>query len=111
MDITKLNVYKTWTLGDHSKCWYCGDGCCSTADHFWPKSMGGRLKVRCCRNCNTNKKDLTPTEWIEYIEEVIERLSTTNHLKQLERWKRMKVATETLWDRTKWSVEMNLIKK
>lgn len=63
------NVYTSFTLGS-DKCWYCGEvlfPSTSTADHFWPKSMRGRLKVSCCSNCNRMKGNLTSNGFIDLL--------------------------------------------
>ena len=95
----RLSIYKPVNLGNFDKCWYCGETSITTADHFYPKSLGGRLKVRCCKDCNEIKKDLTPEEWIEFIKE-----QKLKFPKFVRKYNRMIMATETLWERVKWSV-------
>lgn len=42
-----------------------------TMDHLVPLARGGRSTkgnvVPCCKDCNTRKKQLLPTEWAEYL--------------------------------------------
>ena len=42
-----------------------------TMDHLVPLARGGRSTkgnvVPCCKECNTQKKQLLPTEWAEYL--------------------------------------------
>ncbi len=42
-----------------------------TMDHVIPIARGGRTEksnvVPCCKECNTKKKHLLPTEWAEYM--------------------------------------------
>ena len=54
-------------------CYYCGNRMKSkeiTMDHIVPISRGGRSTkgnvVSCCKNCNNEKKYLTPAEIILY---------------------------------------------
>lgn len=56
-------------LGKKGKCVYCNEFA-DTKDHFYPTSKGGILTVHCCYDCNQQKADLTPTQWIMYIEYV-----------------------------------------
>lgn len=64
------NIFENRTLGNIKKCWYCGqEGFKMTKDHYYPKSLGGRLMVRCCHNCNGIKAAKTPIQWIHWIEE------------------------------------------
>jgi len=53
-------------LGKKGKCIYCGEFA-DTRDHFYPRSKGGVLTVHCCFDCNQQKADLTPIQWIMYI--------------------------------------------
>ena len=43
-----------------------------TMDHVVPIVRGGRSTksnvVPCCKECNTNKRDLVPVEWQEYLD-------------------------------------------
>ncbi len=45
-----------------------------TMDHIVPMSRGGRTTkgnvVPCCKECNTNKKQLLPIEWEQYLDEI-----------------------------------------
>lgn len=55
-------------------CYYCGRKFKAeelTMDHLIPIARGGRSKagnvVPACKECNTKKKYLLPTEWEEYL--------------------------------------------
>jgi|WetSurMetagenome_2_1015567.scaffolds.fasta_scaffold00003_169 hypothetical protein len=100
----RLSVYDGKNLGDKS-CWYCGEYLferMKTKDHFWPKKLNGRLTVSCCRNCNGLKSHMTPLAFITFLQE----LKALNPYKQnlYPKFDRMIHATQTLWDRVKWSV-------
>ncbi len=99
----QLSVYIGKKLGG-DRCWYCGvsipvGSYRRTADHFFPKSMNGRLKVVCCKNCNDEKKNLTPNGFIIHLEKIKKKQPA-----HIEKLNRMINATQTLWDRVKWSV-------
>lgn len=56
------------------ECHYCKKPTPSrelTMDHLVPLARGGRSTkgnvVPCCKECNTKKKQLLPTEWAEYL--------------------------------------------
>ena len=56
-------------------CHYCGKDLPArelTMDHVIPLIRGGKSVksnlVPCCKTCNSNKKYLLPTEWVEYLE-------------------------------------------
>jgi len=56
-------------------CHYCGDRHAPaelTLDHVVPLVRGGRSTrgncVPACKDCNTRKRDLLPTEWQEYLD-------------------------------------------
>ena len=56
-------------------CYYCGRKFAPavlTLDHIVPLVPGGRSTrgncVPACKECNTRKKDLLPTEWQEYLD-------------------------------------------
>ena len=56
-------------------CYYCGRKFAPavlTLDHIVPLVRGGRSTrgncVPACKECNTRKKDLLPTEWQEYLD-------------------------------------------
>ena len=53
--------------GSRHKCYYCGHEEECTADHFYPKSKGGRLKVYACGLCQRTKADMTPEQFVAYI--------------------------------------------
>jgi len=100
----KLSVYEAKKLGG-DKCWYCGDdlfASTKTVDHFWPKSMQGRLKVVCCANCNRMKGSLTPNGFIALINSMKNKHGKYQPWQK--RFERMVYATETLWERIKWSI-------
>ena len=44
-----------------------------TMDHIVPVSRGGKSTksnvVPCCKECNTNKKQLLPQEWEQYLKQ------------------------------------------
>ena len=47
-----------------NKCYICGVELTkenTTADHVFPKSLGGKEKRKCCLQCNRTKRDLLPT--------------------------------------------------
>lgn len=39
----------------------------ATRDHVMPKMHGGRRTVWCCRQCNTLKANMMPSEWSEFM--------------------------------------------
>ena len=103
-----LSVYENKILGNNH-CWYCGewlfDGI-KSKDHFWPrKRKKGRLIVICCKNCNAMKGNRTPLGFIMFLN----RLKKANPYKQnlFPKFDRMINATQTLWDRVKWSIDDN----
>ena len=99
-----LSVYTGKKLGG-DKCWYCGDELyrsTRTKDHFWPKCLGGRLLVVCCRNCNKMKKDYTPMGFVELIKHT--KKKHPDYQPYQKRFDRMIVATTSLWDRVKHSI-------
>lgn len=99
-----LSVYESITLGG-DKCWYCGEELfpsTKTTDHFWPKIMRGRLKVVCCSNCNHMKGPLTPNGFIDLLYSL--KTKHPSYQDWQKRFDRMIHATETLWERVKWSV-------
>ena len=56
-------------------CHYCGSQVSAaelTLDHVVPLVRGGRSTkgncVAACKECNTRKRDLLPTEWQEYLD-------------------------------------------
>ena len=57
------------------RCHYCGAQFSAkelTLDHVVPLARGGRSSkgncVPACKECNTNKRDLLPIEWQEYLD-------------------------------------------
>ncbi|WP_291460934.1 HNH endonuclease [Desulfobacula sp.] len=46
-----------------------------TMDHIIPLARGGRSQkfnlVPCCKECNTKKKQLLPSEWEEYMTSIL----------------------------------------
>ncbi len=57
------------------ECHYCGQSVAPkelTLDHIVPLARGGRsTKGNCvpaCKECNSQKKDLLPLEWDEYLQ-------------------------------------------
>lgn len=97
----KLSIYDSKTLGNKTKCWYCGCVGVMTKDHFWPKSMGGLLKVYCCREHNRAKGDKLPKEWIQLINS---KISDEDNPDEIIRLRRMKRATLTLWRKVRDSI-------
>lgn len=56
-------------------CHYCGEQfapAALTLDHLLPVARGGRSTrgncVAACKECNTRKRDMLPTEWAEYLD-------------------------------------------
>jgi len=113
------SVYMAKIIGNKYKCWYCGRSGTMTADHFYPKSRGGRLKVMACTQCNKEKSGMTPLEWISYIDNMIKICSLKNgcfrgkYIKSIcpenciefERLNRIKFKTKGLWEIVKNSVQ------
>ncbi|MBI9083909.1 MAG: HNH endonuclease [Desulfobacterales bacterium] len=59
---------------DRGRCHYCGRPTPPgelTMDHIVPLARGGLSTrgnvVPCCKDCNTNKKQLLPMEWERYL--------------------------------------------
>lgn len=100
----QYDVYKPHRFGG-DLCWYCGDPLNNinrTTDHFWPKHLKGRIKVWCCANCNRMKGGKTPLQFIEQLKKLKEK--HPKYQPYQKRFDRMINATQTLWDRIKWSV-------
>ena len=100
-----LSVFEHCSLGD-DKCWYCGiqlSNNTKSKDHFWPKSMGGRLKVACCKNCNGMKKNLTPKEFIRHLKYM--KGKHPDHAPWQKKFDRMIHSTMSLWNRVEWSMK------
>lgn len=38
-----------------------------TADHVFPKSKGGTVKIIVCRECNELKRNMTPDQWLVWL--------------------------------------------
>ena len=106
----KYNVYDSIILGqDH--CWYCGDDLTNsrfrkTKDHFWPKVLGGRMKVVCCKNCNMEKKSMTPVGYITYLEGKLLAFKHNGMGMLIKVYERKIRATKTLWDKCKNSIKV-----
>jgi hypothetical protein len=100
-------TYKTnTTLGSKKTCWYCGHEERCTKDHFFPQSLGGRLKVYACCLCQGAKGRKTPLEWMEYVKHhpAIERKIAD----------RILIATRGLWEKIKKGIdekEVELLKQ
>lgn len=108
----RLNIHQARSLGNREKCWYCGAEGPTTGDHFYPKSLGGRLKVRSCIPCNSDKADLTPLEWMNYLRIMRGRWQRNKATclegqakYEIEKLDRMIRATLTLWLRVRHSVK------
>ncbi len=61
-------------------CHYCGEHFTPgelTLDHIVPLVRGGRSTrgncVPACKECNTRKRDLLPTEWQDYLDSLTRR--------------------------------------
>lgn len=112
--VRKLNVHQRRTLGNPYRCWYCGLEGLTEGDHFYPKSLGGQLKVRSCIACNREKANLTPLEWMNYLRLIRGRWQR-NKVKSLENQAKTEIikidrmirATLTLWLRVRPSVKSN----
>lgn len=61
------SVFSKKKLGNDEECFYC-DKYADTKDHFYPKSLGGKLTVFCCKKCNQDKANLIPKHWLMYIQ-------------------------------------------
>jgi hypothetical protein len=123
--VRQLTIYTPRTLGNPQKCWYCGKQGATEGDHFYPRSLGGRLKVRSCIPCNRTKADLTPLEWIARIDQLLQackggqgcdagtfiRSNCDAGCYQRKVLKRMRHATATLWNRVKQTVTTNDTKR
>ena len=67
------------TIKKHDNiCFYCDRSINNnnrTKDHMYPESRGGILsndnKVFCCQECNSNKANRTPEEWLKAVEEIL----------------------------------------
>ena len=66
-------------------CGYCGgkfNHKVLTIDHIVPVSKGGLTElhnlVLCCARCNGTKRDMTPGEWLDYLDEI--KNQTKQHL-------------------------------
>ena len=72
----KMRKSRWWqTVINNAKCFYCGKVMPKTAvtmDHIVPLAQGGRSVqgnvVPACKDCNTQKRDLTAAEWLLYVE-------------------------------------------
>ena len=74
-----LAVAELLSRANHMPCTYCGipmdpsDSLTSpTKDHIWPKryrsiSEGRNGTVWCCHQCNTQKGDMLPSEWLSHM--------------------------------------------
>ena len=107
----QISAYEHHRFGG-DLCWYCGVSLTNenrSSDHFWPKHLKGRIKVWACKGCNHLKRGLTPIEFIKLLK------ATKNVPEKMFLWQhpdyekkpsidRMINATQTLWDRIKWSL-------
>ncbi len=102
--IRHWSVYNPRTIGG-KHCYYCGielyEGINKSKDHFWPKSLGGRLKVRCCKSCNTMKKNFTPEGFIAHLQS-LKKLNPDRYFSL--KLDRMIFATQGLWRKIKKSI-------
>ncbi len=57
-----------------------------TMDHIVPLSRGGRSTkdnlVPCCKKCNTQKKNLLPVEWDEYMDSLADNTALDSSLEK-----------------------------
>lgn len=113
----RLTIHTSRMLGNFHKCWYCGKVGETISEHFYPKSKGGRLRVRACKECDKEKGSMTPEQWIGHIKITIEECEQNKiftcyrgsfiksvcdpECKELERLKRMLQASSSLWERIK----------
>jgi 5-methylcytosine-specific restriction endonuclease McrA len=73
----KLRKSQWWkTKLSRGECHYCGGIFPAkdlTMDHLLPVSRGGSSSkgniVACCKECNTRKRDMLPTEWEDFLSE------------------------------------------
>jgi hypothetical protein len=84
------------TIGDKNVCFYCGKRCNTTADHFFPKCRGGKLKVRCCLECNLNKGNRIPEAWIIHN---LNKLKNTENEQEIIKYEKIINATQALLDK------------
>ena len=59
----------------YNYCGYCGKKIAEkklTIDHIVPVSKGGQTTltnlVLCCEPCNRTKRDMTPAEWLDFLD-------------------------------------------
>jgi 5-methylcytosine-specific restriction endonuclease McrA len=73
----KLRKSQWWkTKLSQGVCHYCGEHFPAkklTMDHILPVARGGSSSkgniVACCKECNTRKRDMSPSEWEEFLVE------------------------------------------
>ena len=90
----ELRRTRWWqTKIQQAKCYYCQgslDSSTATMDHIVPISRGGRSVrgnvVPACKECNTQKRYLTPVEWLDYLTKLqsSQKSSTDNSTKSSE---------------------------
>lgn len=101
---SNLGVYTSKTLGG-KHCYYCGielyENVNKSKDHFWPKSLGGTLKVYCCLTCNALKKNMTPMGFVKHLRNLKKHTKDKFFINKLDR---MIKSTTDLWSRVKWSI-------
>ena len=62
-------------IGNNGECFYCGKKCIATKDHFYPKIKRRSVKdkvlmiVYSCINCNKEKTDMLPYDFLEFARE------------------------------------------
>lgn len=72
----KLSVFHSTILGKTTICYYCATKGVTNKDHFYPKSLKGKLQVRSCIECNHSKRNLTPRYWLIEINKKLDKCST-----------------------------------
>ena len=73
----KLRKSQWWkTKLSTGLCHYCGETFPAkklTMDHLLPVARGGSSSkgniVACCKDCNTKKRDMLPSEWEDFVKE------------------------------------------
>ena len=71
----ELKKSRWWqNLIQNTQCYYCQKDISKqdvTMDHVVPISRGGKSSrgnlVPCCKDCNLQKRSLTPIEWTQYL--------------------------------------------
>jgi 5-methylcytosine-specific restriction endonuclease McrA len=83
------------TIGIENECFYCGKKCTTTLDHFYPKCLGGKLKVNCCLECNLEKGSRVPKAWIKHN---LNKMQTMESEHEIIKCEKIINATQSLLD-------------